>query len=241
MNPVVITAATTNEISLLIDRLAKSIRFEMGLHEVHEGRVEGRRVVIAETGIGKVNAAVTASKLIEKYKPSLVINTGCAGAYSESGLGIGDLALATAEVAGDEGVLTNSGWQPMEAIGIPLVTRRGKRYFNKFPLSAWAAEKAVQLAASHGIRLFRGTFVTVSTCSGTVQQGEEMLRRFGGICENMEGAAVAQVALMYGVDCMEIRGISNMVEDRDLSRWNIPLAVENAQRLVLKFVEVFQE
>jgi futalosine hydrolase len=39
------------------------------------------------------------------------------------------------------------------------------------------------------------------------------------------------------VDCLEIRGISNMVEDRDLSRWNIPLAVENAQRFVLKFIE----
>ena len=53
----------------------------------------------------------------------------------------------------------------------------------------------------------------------------------------MEGAAAAQVALRYGVDCLEIRGISNMVEDRDLLRWNISLAVENAQSFVLKFIE----
>jgi futalosine hydrolase len=36
---------------------------------------------------------------------------------------------------------------------------------------------------------------------------------------------------------MEIRGISNMVEDRDLSRWDIAGAAEKAQRFVLRFIE----
>jgi futalosine hydrolase len=63
-----------------------------------------------------------------------------------------------------------------------------------------------------------------------------MFCRFSGICENMEGAAVAQVASLYGVDCMEIRGISNLVEDRDLSRWNIPLAMELAQKFTMQFI-----
>jgi futalosine hydrolase len=52
----------------------------------------------------------------------------------------------------------------------------------------------------------------------------------------MEGGAVAQVALRYGVDAMEVRGISNLVEDRDLSRWNIPLAVERAQDFIAGFI-----
>lgn len=241
MKPIVVVAATTNELALLIDNIAKTVTFNMGLHEAHEGRVRGRTVILAETGIGKVNAAVVTSRLIERYKPALIVNTGCAGAYSGKGIAVGDLAIATAEITGDEGVDTPSGWKPMETIGIPVVTKRGKRYFNKFPLSAWTAEKAAQLAASHGIPLARGEFITVSTCSGTAVRGDEMLRRFDGICETMEGAAIAQVCLMYGIDCMEIRGISNMVEDRDLSRWNISLAVESAQRMVLKFLEAFEE
>jgi futalosine hydrolase len=53
----------------------------------------------------------------------------------------------------------------------------------------------------------------------------------------MEGAAVAHVALRHGLDCMEIRGVSNMVEDRDLSRWDIAGAAEQAQRFILAFIE----
>jgi futalosine hydrolase len=121
---------------------------------------------------------------------------------------------------------------------IPLLERDGKRYFNIFPLSPQATEKAVRLGESVGQPLMAGPFVTVSTCSGTSARGEELAGRFSGaICENMEGAAAAQVALMYGVEGLEIRGVSNLGEDRDLSRWNISLAVERAQQFVLKYIE----
>jgi futalosine hydrolase len=43
--------------------------------------------------------------------------------------------------------------------------------------------------------------------------------------------------MCYGIDCLEVRGISNMVEDRDLSRWDIPLAVEKTQRFLLRLLE----
>ena len=88
-----------------------------------------------------------------------------------------------------------------------------------------------------GLTMGRGRFVTVSTCSGTRSRGEELQRRFGAICENMEGAAAAQVSMRYGIDCLEVRGISNMVEYRDLSRWDIPLAVEKTQRFLLRLLE----
>src|SRR6266568_1721461 len=137
MKPIVITAATTRELALLIDNMGESVRFGTGHRELYEGRVDGRKVVLAETGIGKVNTAVAVTRLLERFKPGLLINTGCAGAYEGSGLQLGDLATATTETYGDEGVETAAGWEPLELIGIPLVTRQGKNYFNKFPLSAW--------------------------------------------------------------------------------------------------------
>ncbi|MCG2813516.1 MAG: hypothetical protein L6245_02435, partial [Thermodesulfovibrionales bacterium] len=81
-----------------------------------------------------------------------------------------------------------------------------------------------------------GTFVTVSTATGTGRRAREIEKRFDAICENMEGAAVAHVCAMYGIPMLEIRGISNIVEDRDRSKWDVKTAAENCQKTVLTFL-----
>ena len=235
--PLLITAATEREIAQLVRETGGVPAGGNEPRPVWECEFAGHRLVMAITGIGKVNAASAVTSLVARYQPSLIINTGCGGAYPESGIRVGELAIATAEIYGDEGVLTADGWHSLELIGIPSVERRGCRYANEFPLSLEAAQKAFQLGMSLNLPIRRGKFVTVSTCSGTTVRGAELFRRFGGICENMEGAAVAHVALLYRVDALELRGISNMVEDRDLSRWDIPLAAEMAQRFLLKYLE----
>ncbi len=239
MKPTIITAATVEELTSLIRSTGAERESRMAYQETYRGKVGTSTVILCATGMGKVNTASAVTALLERYESKLLINTGCAGAYRGSGLGVGDLALASAEVYGDEGVITPSGWEPLDCIGIPLLDRKGNRYFNEFPLSFSASEKALRLATALGLPIKRGRFVTVSTCSGTAARGEALFERFGAVCENMEGAAAAHVSLVYGVDCLEIRGISNLVEDRDLARWNIPLAVEGVQKFVLKYLEGF--
>ncbi len=241
MDPILVVAATRQELTLAIRSLGAREHGGAGRRPTWLGKVGALPVILAVTGIGKVNTAAALAALFENFIPRLVINTGCAGAYTAGGLRVGDLAVASAEISGDEGVLTPRGWEGLDLIGIPAVERNGVRYFNEFPLSLHPAEQAVRLATALGIPIRRGKFVTVSTCSGTTARGDELASRFDAICENMEGAAMAQVALDYGVDCLEVRGISNMVEDRDLSRWNLPLAVEKAQRFVLKYLETCGE
>jgi futalosine hydrolase len=236
MKPIIVTAATHLELSLLINTLEAGDRLFIGHREIFEGTIGGRRTILAITGIGKVNAASTVTALLEHFAPELLINIGCAGAYTESGLKVGELALATAELFGDEGVVTPDGWHSLELIGIPVVSRNGEEYYNRFPLARWAEDKAAHVAETNGLTLHPGVFVTVSCVSGSAERGAELFLRFGGICENMEGAAVAQVASLYGVDCMELRGVSNLVENRDLSRWDIPLAAEQAQKFTIRFI-----
>ncbi len=237
MKPILILAAVPLETALLEGALEKPARCKTAALDYREGHLGRLPVTVCSGGVGKVNAAMAAASLIERVRPGLVINTGCAGAYPGSGLTIGGLAVASDETMGDEGVLARDGWHDFQEMGLAAVARGSRHYFNRFPLSRHAAEKAMQLAEYFGVVLMRGSFVTVSTCSGTRQRGEELASRLGGIAESMEGAAVAQVCLRYGVDCLEIRGISNMVEDRDLKTWDIPRAVEAAQRFVLKYVE----
>jgi futalosine hydrolase len=237
VGPIVVTASTELELELVVRASGARELEDVAGRPVYGGKVADASVILAVTGIGKVNAAAATMALAARFSPALIVNTGCAGAYPESGLFVGDLALATSEILGDEGVLTSDGWEPLDLIGIPSLVVNGTPYFNEFPLCRQTAARAKALAVSRGISLRSGRFVTVSTCSGTAARGAELYRRFGGICENMEGAAVVQVALACGIPCLEVRGISNLVEDRDLSRWDISAAVCRAQQLVLAFLE----
>jgi futalosine hydrolase len=236
-DPIVITAATEREISLLVRELHAELIPDSGVRQVWKATSTSGPAYLALTGIGKVNAAVVATSLLERFSPRLIVNTGCGGAYCDSGLRVGDIAVATAEIYGDEGVLTVSGWHSLELIGIPSVERKGNRYSNEFPLSMQAGAKVFQFGVSLGLPIKRGKFITVSTCSGTSVRGSELHKRFGGICENMEGAAIAHVALLHDTDFLELRGISNMVEDRDIAKWDIPLSVEMVQRFIFRCLE----
>lgn len=234
---IMVLAATERELAQLSFGLGtRRVSLSAPL-QVSGAAYEGKRILLAVSGVGKVNTAFTAALLLERYRPHLLINCGCGGAFPSSGLRVGDLAIASAEVYGDEGVCTAGGWLDLKAMGLPTVNHRGVCCYNEIPLSLQPAELAMQLAAALGIPSRRGRFVTVSSCSGTVARGDELWQRYQPICENMEGAAAAHAAMLLGVPMLEVRCISNMVEDRNLAAWDIERAVETAQRFVLKYIE----
>lgn len=199
------------------------------------GSISNTNVVFVLSGIGKTNAAHAASVLIRDYCPSFVVNFGIGGAYPGRGLLPGDIAVATTEIYADEGVLLRSGFRPIEIIGVPFLKSRRREFFNEFPLDRKLCNTALLSSKLHANSV-SGVFATVSTCSGTEDRARYLSRRFNAICENMEGAAVVHICTIYGTPCMEIRGISNMVKDRDKSTWKIKLAAETCQRALVEFL-----
>ncbi len=210
---------------------------------LYKGRIHGKEVIYVVSGMGKTNAAHAATLLLEKFSPDKVILFGVGGAYPSSGLGVGDIAVAEKEVYGDEGVQLKEGFQGTDFIGIPHAKKGRKKYFNGFPLNRELVEKAEEASlrvtryASPVTDVKSGTFVTVSTCTGTRKRAIELRKRFGAICENMEGASVAHICSLYGTPLVEVRGISNIVEDRDREKWDIRLAADNCQRAVMEFIK----
>lgn len=201
----------------------------------YSGKIDGKSVVYTVAGMGKTNAARALASLIEHYSPLLVINFGIGGAYPASGLNVGDLAVATEEIYADEGVVLADGFHPLETIGIPFLKTKRRTYYNAFPLDRKLSMTA--FAASRDIANSRaGTFVTVSSCSGTTQTARIREKKFNALCENMEGAAVAHVCCFYGIPCVEIRGISNIVQKRDVKKWDIHLAATSCQSAVSEFL-----
>ncbi|MCP3176091.1 futalosine hydrolase [Desulfuromonas sp. KJ2020] len=238
---IALIAAVPLETELLRQTLSPWEVRQCAGYDLFRGSYGGRSIGLLHCGVGKVNAAAATKALITACTPSLILSFGCGGAYPGAGLLTGDLALATAEIYGDEGVLTPGGFCDMEAIGFPLARRGGEAFFNRFPLKAALIEHAAPLLKtlcdSRGCRFASGPFVTISTCSGTLAAGLAMEERTSGICENMEGAAIAHVCQLHDTPFLEVRGISNLTEDRDFSRWDLRGAAAMAQQGVLTLLE----
>ncbi len=196
---------------------------------ISKGFFHGRSILFSHCGIGKVNAAHSVTLLLEDQIPDILILFGIGGAYV--GAQVGDVVIAVSENYGEEGVMTPDGWKPMEFTGFPLL-KNDVDHFNTFSMDSKLSQLAFKASKDIGLKVHSGNFITVSQCSGTLKTGEMIRERFNGICENMEGAAVAHICAKYNVPMIEIRGISNLIEDRDLNKWNIPLAVSNCSKAV---------
>lgn len=203
------------------------------------GQIAGRRVAVLASGIGLVNTAQALTAVMEGRRVDHVIQCGIGGAFPSSGLGKGDIAVATSEIMGEFGVADASGWSDGGTIGIPVLDTDPPA-FNVFPTDAALTEQALsaatRTASDRGTSVGEGAFLTVQTVTGSDEGAQALEERFGALCENMEGAAAAQVCALYGVPFTEVRGISNVVEKRDLSKWDIPTAASHAQATVLALI-----
>jgi futalosine hydrolase len=205
---------------------------------VVEGHLAGKPCRLVFTGIGPVNTAQALTALIERRRPALVLQFGIAGAYVPSGLPVGALAVASEEIYGDLGVLAPDGWHPADLIGIPVVpggVDLPPRY-NRFPLHGPLVRQALRLLDGAAPAVGHGPFLTLSQVTGVRAVGDALYQRTGALCESMEGAAAAHTCALYRVPFLEIRGISNLVEDRDRERWQIGPAVAVAQQGVRRLV-----
>ncbi|NKB68563.1 MAG: futalosine hydrolase [Candidatus Latescibacteria bacterium] len=230
MGAIVVITATAFEQEVLVAELRDRVRQIVAGKVWHSGRLQGRPVRLLETGIGAVNTAHTLTCLLQAEDPDLVLQVGVGGAYLEAGLALGDLVLASREVYGDFGVRTREGWQGGELIGIPLLAT-DEPVYNHLALDPDLLRQAEKILQESGEKVAAsGTFVTVQECSGSEELGRQRAALFGAICENMEGAAAAHICRLYQVPFVEVRSISNQVEDRRREEWDLPGAIARAQR-----------
>lgn len=186
-------------------------------------RLAGRdHIRIVRTGVGAVNAAHVVTMEIARARPGAIVVCGVGGAYPGAGLNVGDVASASSETYGDLGATSSDGFLDMRALGFPTVAGPEPHY-NELPLQVFPTNRRVR-------------FVTMNTCTGTDEGAREIEARTGGAVENMEGAAVAHVALLSGIPCGEVRGISNLVGNRDRNSWRLEEAAEAAEEALLEWI-----
>jgi futalosine hydrolase len=179
-------------------------------------------VAIVRTGVGPVNAAHAVTMFLATTGAREIVTCGVAGAYPGSGLQIGDVVCAASERYGDLGATSPSGFLDMAVLGFPVV-EAPTPLFNELPMQLFPVDRRVP-------------FVTVTCCTGTDSAARDIEKRTNGAVESMEGAAIAHVAHLHNVPVGEVRGISNIVTDRDTKAWKLKEAAVAAQEAVLRWI-----
>lgn len=161
--------------------------------EIWEGETQGKKLAVVLSGVGKVNAAYTAAIMLERYKPSALISTGLAG-------GLGKLSPLNVFVA-DKAVQHD---MDTTALGDPIGFISG---INKIEISADPALSDALSAAVGGAA--RGIIATGDTFIADSLKAAEIVRIFGATACDMESAAIAQAAYLYGIPFAILRTISD--------------------------------
>jgi futalosine hydrolase len=187
-----------------------------------ERLTERQSLAMIRTGVGPVNAAHAVTLFLAREKVGGIVVCGVGGAYPGCGLGVGDVACAETECYGDLGATSPGGFLDMEALELPVV-ESPIRLYNVIPMQLFPVAR-------------QAGFVTVTAVTGTDEGASVIQGRTGGAVENMEGAAVAHVAHLHSIPVGELRGVSNMVGNRDTRAWRIKDAAIAAQETLCSWI-----
>ena len=169
------------------------------------GTLHGKDVCIVVCGVGKVNAAMCALMLIEKYKPNLVLNSGVAGSLSPI-VGIGDIVVATKSVEHDMN-------------GTALGDKQGEITFPDGNMMFFECDKQASTLLAAICREIPDTKVAQGIiASGDIFVSDRKQRfkindRFGALACEMEGAAIGHVCVRCEVPYGIIRAISDDLDE----------------------------
>lgn len=178
------------------------------------------------TGVGLVEAALSVSAFLARSGTDFngVINFGVSGAYIDCGIGLLDICLAQSEVFGDLGICLDREILSFDPERLPVKT--------DFFLENSLFKQSEAVLKAGGLSCHSGGFVTVNCASGTAGRGNYLRDKFQAICENMEGAAVARVCEEFDLPCLELRCVSNLVEDRNSQNWRLKEACRKGAEAV---------
>jgi futalosine hydrolase len=181
------------------------------------------------SGVGSVPTAWSVMKYIQLYgKPSIAINAGIAGSYRQE-YGIGMVVMPVSDCFADAGVEDGELFRTLSEAG--LAGADDKPFRNGL---LHATEHITEMAS--GI-LSPVKAITVNSATGSETTKRRTVEKFDPDIETMEGAAFFYVCAIEEIPFIAVRAISNMVEKRDRSKWNIPLAIDN---LALKLDELLK-
>ncbi len=216
-----IVSATSIEIKPLLAELGRGRVLQ---HHITRYRFKHFQVDVLITGVGMVPTAVFTSMVLGRYAYDAVINAGICGSFNRE-IPIGKLLNITTDCLPETGA--EDGEHFLSIIDLKLLDQ------DEFPFNGGKLinDSVFDSSLINGLLISAG--VTVNTVHGNALNIDAFMQRHPADIESMEGAAFIYACKMHKVRHLQVRSVSNYIEDRDVSKWDIPLAVNNLNHFLL--------
>ena len=222
---ILILSATKHEVFPLVEALGKPFFTDGKLSSFQFGKLKTDLLI---SGIGMVAKAFWLGKYLSEKKYDFALNTGIAGSFA-SEIKIGEVVNVSVDQFSEIGALVPDGFLTASDLHFSD--------FDTFPFRSGLLINQTDFSKSGIQNLKQVTGITANTVHGEINSILQIKEQFHPEIETMGGAAFLYGCLIEKIACAQIRAISNFVEERDKSRWNIPLALKNLTSTTLEILD----
>jgi futalosine hydrolase len=208
MKKTLIVAATYQELAQTFEHF--------GLSEANF--VEQPQFDVLITGVGMTATAFALGKQLNTGY-SLVLNVGIAGSFDRT-LKLGGLVNISEDTFSELGAEDGEDFIPLNQLG--------------FGRTTYEATLTSGIDLLKDLPLVKG--ITVNTVHGNAIQIDKLLQYHQVQTESMEGAAVFFACNAMNIPVLQVRSISNYVEQRNKDNWKVGLAIRNLNDWLIKFL-----
>ena len=198
-----IIGAMQVEVEILLSCLENKEETTVAGSTFYEGTLEGLEVAIVQCGVGKVNAAICAQILCDRFGVTHLVNTGIAGSLCAD-LDIGDLVISKDAMYHDFDCV-HFGYEMGRVPGMDTVAFPADENLAKY---AFAAAESVNPGHTKSGRVASGDLFVAEKAAK-----DAIIAKTGAVCTEMEGAAIAHTAYRNGVPFVIIRAISDKADN----------------------------
>ena len=183
--------------------------------KIFTGTISNKFIILAQSGVGKVNAALNTQYIIDTYKPNIIINTGVAGGISDE-LDIGDVVIGTYLVQHDFDVTVLGYAKGYMCTGVEK-DKPTKYYCDKELVEKFQSCLEQNMSKQ---KIHLGIIASGDKFVSGKDSKKEINEYFDAIAVEMEGCAIAQVATRNKIPFVVTRAISDLADGKTVQYQN---------------------
>lgn len=223
-----IVAAMEKEVAALVEKIEGKVVTENASQLFYDGTIFGKEVTVVKSGIGKVNAAIAATLLIENFKVDAIVNTGSAGGIGK-GLSVGELVVST-RLAYNDADARVFGYEYGQVPNMPLYYNADEHLIQYLEQAALEADWEIN----------SGLIVSGDSFIASKDQIVNIKNHFPeALVTEMEGTAIAQTCHQFKVPFVVVRALSDTADEEAVVSFEefIETAGKHSAEMVLNFLK----